>query len=225
MNGMWDKMMGLFGYKTPQQLLKEHKRTLSRAVRELDRERLRMEQQEKKIILDIKKTAKAGQMNAVRVMAKDLVRTRRYVGKFYEMRTQLQGVSLRIQTLQSTQAMGDAMKGCVRAMHSLNRQLNLPQLQRIMADFEKQSYVMDTKEEIMGDALDEALDADEDEKESEAIIGQVLDEIGISIKQTMADAPATLQAASTPATKQQAIEEVDQVDLALEQRLRDLRQN
>lgn len=30
-------------------------------------------------------------------MAKDLVRTRRYVQKFYNMRTQLQGVSLRIQ--------------------------------------------------------------------------------------------------------------------------------
>jgi len=30
-------------------------------------------------------------------MAKDLVRTRRYIQKFYEMKTQLQAVSLRIQ--------------------------------------------------------------------------------------------------------------------------------
>ena len=39
-------------------------------MRELDRERAKMEQQEKKIIADIKKMAKQGQMDAVKVMAK-----------------------------------------------------------------------------------------------------------------------------------------------------------
>jgi hypothetical protein len=47
-------------------------------------------------------------------MAKDLVRTRRYVQKFYQMRTQLQAVSLRIQTLRSNQQMADAMRGATR---------------------------------------------------------------------------------------------------------------
>ena len=40
------------------------------AMRELDRERAKMEQQEKKLIMDIKKMAKAGQMDAVKIMAK-----------------------------------------------------------------------------------------------------------------------------------------------------------
>ena len=44
-------------------------------MRELDRERVKMEQQEKKIIMDIKKMAKAGQMDAVKIMAK--VRSKR----------------------------------------------------------------------------------------------------------------------------------------------------
>lgn len=35
--------------------------------------------------------------SACKVMAKDLVRTRRYVQKFYQMKTQLQAVGLRIQ--------------------------------------------------------------------------------------------------------------------------------
>ena len=39
-------------------------------MRELDRQRMKMEQQEKKIIADIKKMAKQGQMDAVKVMAK-----------------------------------------------------------------------------------------------------------------------------------------------------------
>jgi Snf7 len=85
--------------------------------------------------MDIKKSAKAGQLvrssaiypsfllkdvrffcaqNACKVMAKDLVRTRRYVQKFYQMRTQLQAVGLRIQTLRSNQQMADAMRGATR---------------------------------------------------------------------------------------------------------------
>src|SRR5271170_3205456 len=58
---------------------------------------MKLEQQEKKLINDIKKSAKAGQMPACKVMAKDLVRTRRHIQKFYQMKTQLQGIALRIQ--------------------------------------------------------------------------------------------------------------------------------
>lgn len=47
-------------------------------------------------------------------MAKDLVRTRRYVQKFYQMRTQLQAVGLRIQTLRSNEQMAVAMRGATR---------------------------------------------------------------------------------------------------------------
>merc|ERR1712062_79829 len=48
--------------------------------------------------------AKAGQMDAVKIMAKDLVRTRRYVKKFMLMRANIQAVSLKIQTLKSQSA-------------------------------------------------------------------------------------------------------------------------
>ena len=64
-------MEWLFGRKkTPDELLRQNQRALTKAMRELDRERTKMEQQEKKIIADIKKMAKQGQMDAVKIMAK-----------------------------------------------------------------------------------------------------------------------------------------------------------
>ena len=81
----------LFGKKkTPDEMLRQNQRALNKAIRELDRERTKMEQQEKKIIADIKKMAKQGQMDAVKIMAKDLVRPRRYVKKFMLMRANIQ---------------------------------------------------------------------------------------------------------------------------------------
>ena len=57
------KMSFLFGRrKTPQEMLRQNQRALNKAMRDLDRERQHMEQQEKKIIADIKKMAKQGQM-------------------------------------------------------------------------------------------------------------------------------------------------------------------
>ena len=107
-------MSWLFGArKTPADLLRENKRMLDKAIRELDRERTGLQAQEKKLIAEIKLVAKQNQMAAVRLMAKDLIRTRNSVTKFYALKSQLQGVSLRMQTLKSTQAMADAMRcGC-----------------------------------------------------------------------------------------------------------------
>lgn len=69
---------------------KQNQRALNKAMRDLDRERMKMEQQEKKVIADIKKLAKDNQMDAVKIMAKDLVRTRRQARKFMLMKANIQ---------------------------------------------------------------------------------------------------------------------------------------
>ena len=80
-------------------------------MRELDRERTQLERQEKKLVVDIRKMAKSGQMEAVKIMAKDLVRTRAFVKRFILMRANIQGIALKVQTLKSQAAMANAMKG------------------------------------------------------------------------------------------------------------------
>ena len=184
-------MEWLFGRRmTPEEQLKKNQRALNKAMRELDRERAKMEQQEKKIIADIKKMAKQGQMDAVKIMAKvrfnatevivpslavfqDLVRTRRYVKKFMLMRANIQAVSLKIQTLKSQNAMAQAMKGVTKAMMNMNKQMKLPEIQKIMQEFEKQSEIMDMKEEMMSDVIDDAMGEEDDEEEGDAIVSQV----------------------------------------------------
>jgi hypothetical protein len=58
-------------------------------------------------------------------MAKDLVRTQRYVKKFILMRANIQAVALKIQTLKSNDAMAQAMKGVTKAMATMNKQVRL----------------------------------------------------------------------------------------------------
>mmetsp|Transcript_36175 Transcript_36175/g.55556 ORF Transcript_36175/g.55556 Transcript_36175/m.55556 type:complete len:81 (+) Transcript_36175:98-340(+) len=65
-------MGNMFGKEKPlKEVLRESKRTITRAVRELDREKLNLEREEKRLTADIKKMAKENQMNAVKIMAKE----------------------------------------------------------------------------------------------------------------------------------------------------------
>jgi len=82
-------------------------------------------------VAEIKKAAKDGQMEAVKVMAQSLVRNRHSVTKLHGLKAQLQAVSLRLATLKSTQAMADAMAGATRAMVAMNRRMNMPALTKV----------------------------------------------------------------------------------------------
>lgn len=84
-------------------------------------------------------------------------------------------------------------------MTALNKQVNLPALQKTMADFQRQAESMEMKQEVlsslgfdadsrgrltqmMEDAM-ASLDAEEDEAESEQIVSAVLDSIGITLNE------------------------------------------
>ncbi|GMM49443.1 ESCRT-III subunit protein [Starmerella bacillaris] len=179
--------------QTPQEQLRKHQRALEKTQRELDRERTRLEAQEKKLINDIRKTAKEGHTQSAKVMAKDLVRTRNHIQKFYAMKTQLQTISLRIQTVRGNQQMAQSMLGASKLLGNMNRQMNLPQLSKIAMDFERQADIMDQRQEMMDDAIEDSMGNDEidEDEESEEIVAKVLDEIGIDMSQQLGSVPST----------------------------------
>ena len=100
------------------------------------------------------------------------------------MRTQLQAISLRIQTVRSNEQMMQSMKGATSLLGSMNRQMNLPALQRIAMEFEKENDIMDQRQEMMDDAIDDVTGL-EDEEEGEEVVKEVLDEIGVDLGQAV----------------------------------------
>ncbi|KEG06588.1 charged multivesicular body protein 2A [Trypanosoma grayi] len=197
----------LFHRETPQEAMRKYKRGLDRTIRDIDRERNKLQQQERKIVVDMKKMAKQDQIDSVRILARDLVRTRKYQHKMYRMRTQIQGVALRIQTMQSTAQMATAMKGVAKAMHKMNTQMNLPEMQRVMREFEKQNEMMGMKEEMMNDAVDDVMDDEgEEEGETELELQKVMDEVGLEFKSKVGVVDAALP---LPQQQQEASAEDD----------------
>ena len=172
---------------TPEERMREAKRLINRGVRELDRERVRLQNEEKKIVMEIKALAKTGQIAPCKTLAKDLVRSRRYVTKFYEMKSKLQGVGLQLQTVKSTQSMSMALKGVTASMKAFNKTMNNQELNNIMKEFMRENERMGVTEEMMGDAIDMALDQEGDVEASDQVVNQVLSEIGIEVSDQIGD--------------------------------------
>lgn len=207
----------MFGKRmTPAERLRKNQRSLDKAIRELDQLRVKLEKQEKTLIQQIKTSAQKGQMGACKIQAKDLVRTRRYIEKFYDMRSQLQKISLRLQTYRSNEQMMQAMKGATMALGSMNRQMNLPGLAKIAMEFERENDIMEQRQEMMDDAIDDAMDVGAEE-EGDEVVEQVLEEIGVDLNHALGETPTGLQAAAVPEGKvAQAIGEDDDLQARLD---------
>lgn len=92
-------------------------------------------------------------------------------------------------------------------MQSMNKQLNMPQIQKILSEFEKQSEIMDMKEEMINDVMDDAMEDEGDEEETDAVVAQVLDELGLQLGDQLSGLPQASGSLSVAGSKvpQQAI--------------------
>ncbi len=112
-------------------------------------------------------------------------------------------------------------------MAGMNRQLNLPVLQNIMREFERQNERMDMTTEVMGDAVDGAFEEEGEQDETDDLVNQVLDEIGCNLGSQLVDAPL-LGVAPVPAAAARIAEPAlagDGLDGDLQSRLDALRKS
>lgn len=97
-----------------------------------------------------------------------------------------------MQTHRTNEQMMQAMKGATMALGSMNRTMNLPALQRIAMEFERENDIMEQRQEMMDDAIDDAMDVGVEE-EGDEVVEQVLEEIGVDLNQAVSSLPAIHQ--------------------------------
>lgn len=101
----------LFGSdKSVKEIVREQKRLVEKSLRTLDREKAGMAKTETTLINDIKKAAKAGQVKQCKIMAKDLVRTRKHMEKFTNLCAQLRVMGLQMSEVSSQAALMESMQ-------------------------------------------------------------------------------------------------------------------
>ena len=173
------------------EVVKQQKRNLNRTGRELDRDMKQLERQEKALELEIKKAAKLGNKQLATTYAKQLVGIRKQRNRNLTTKTKVSGIGNQMTSMQANVKMAESMGTATKAMGVMNKQINPQQLGKTLQEFERESAKMDMADDMMGDTLDDLLGNSDDEEEQDAIVSQVLDEIGIEITGKLSALPAT----------------------------------
>ncbi|XP_073302887.1 vacuolar protein sorting-associated protein 2 homolog 3-like [Primulina huaijiensis] len=182
--------MNIFSKKpTAKEALRESKREMSNATRGIEREIHTLQLEEKKLVAEIKRTAKTGNEAATKVLARQLVRLRQQIANLQGSRAQMRGIATHTQAMSAQSSVAVGMKGASKAMAAMNKQMAPAKQMKVIHEFQKQSAQMDMTTEMMSDAIDDALDDDEAEEETDELTNQVLDEIGVDVASQLSAAP------------------------------------
>lgn len=103
------------------------------------------------------------------------------------------------QTVKSTQAMTDAMKGVTKALVKMNKMVDLPSINKIMAEFMKENERNEIIQETVGDTIDDVMEEEGGAEEENLLFEQIMAEIGAKTTETVPELPSSM-AIKQPAT-------------------------
>ncbi|XP_041978904.1 charged multivesicular body protein 2b [Aricia agestis] len=169
---------------------RQNDRELRKAGRDLERDKAALEREEKKLEMEIKKMAKEGNNEGCKILAKQLVQMRKQKTRIYAANSKIASVQVHNKTMGANIAIAGAMGTTAKTMGTMNKVMNPHQIAKDMEAFKQANAKMDMTDEMISDTLDDIMTESGDEEETEGIVSQVLDEIGIEISGKMADAPS-----------------------------------
>ncbi|RLN16353.1 hypothetical protein C2845_PM02G11780 [Panicum miliaceum] len=174
---------------TKPEVMRSSKRDLTNATRGIERDIASLQQEEKKLVAEIKRTAKTGNEAATKILARQLIRLRQQISNLQGSRAQIRGIATHTQAMHANTSVATGLQSASKAMGALNKQMAPEKQMKIMKEFQKQSAQMDMTNEMMSDSIDDVLDDDQAEEETEELANQVLDEIGVDIASQLSSAP------------------------------------
>ena len=86
----------MFKKKDPREQVKEWKQSLRKESNSMDRQIKGIQREEQKVVRQIKDAAKKGNMEAAKILAKEMVQSHRAVNKIYASKAQLNSVSMQM---------------------------------------------------------------------------------------------------------------------------------
>jgi len=175
-------MSFLFGGTPPttSELALRYKRHINRSIREIDRESQRLGNEEKILMQEVKAVSKNNMKQSMQ-KAQAVVRTRRMLNKFSQMKAHLQGIGTRIQGVKTMEALQRAVGSAVQMMQNFNKVVGGNHLVSSLQDLERQNVLMTVQSEMVDEQLDAVFEEDNDEEASSDVLMQVMQEAGVEL--------------------------------------------
>lgn len=204
---------------------KEWKREIQKEARSIDKDITKLQREEEKAMKECKKLAKSGHVSSVKILAKQVVQTRKSIERMYLAKAQLNSVTMQLQTSVSMLKMTNCISKSTEIMTAMNQLVKLPEISQTMREMAREMAKAGLVQELVDDTLSsmepEGLESDVD-IEVEKIIQQLTNETlaPASFAPTKAisvGAPASKEGEMAPSTV-----DIDEDLIAMQKRLQSL---
>ncbi|KAJ6773698.1 VACUOLAR PROTEIN SORTING-ASSOCIATED PROTEIN 2-like protein 3 [Salix purpurea] len=136
--------MKLFSKKpSPKEVLRDSKKEMQHATRGIEKEIRALQLEEKKLVVEIKQTAKTGNDAATKILARQLIRLRQQIANLQGSRAQMRGIATHTQAMHAQSSVAVGLKGASKAMEAMNKQMAPAKQMMVIREFQKQSAQMD----------------------------------------------------------------------------------
>jgi hypothetical protein len=168
-----------------EQRVKREVALLRRQDRGLTREIARMEREKQVLVLKLKRFASEGRMELVQSISVQYIASKQNIGHLYKIQGQMANVTQRVQIMKSTEEINRAILGLTSTMKFINQTMGSANVMQMISQFESEV----SRQEMLGETLDDMLSGQVDEVEQRELVNSVLDEIGVTLGSQLREAP------------------------------------
>merc|ERR1719499_1756374 len=140
--------------------------------------------------------ANKGQTQSVKTLAKQIIRSRKALGRLERTKCSMTAVNLHLTTAIASMSTATSLKMSAAVMTEMNRLMNVPELQKTMEAMRQEM----ARAEITDEMMEEGFEESDDEAEIDTEVAKVFDELALDTSQFMgAGATLPVQAPAAPA--------------------------
>jgi charged multivesicular body protein 3 len=172
--------MGLFGKSKPadpKEQVNEWTKKIRKEGYQLDRQINAIRREELKVTKSLKDAAKKGDKDVCRILAKEIVHSRKSVNKLYTAKANLNSVQLQMKGQLATLKVTGALQTSTEVMQSMQSLVKLPEIQKTMQEMSREMMKAGILEEMIEDTMETLEEGEEEEEEVQTEIDKVLNEL------------------------------------------------
>lgn len=163
--------------KSPEDQVKEWIRRLRREQRQVEMQVSRIQREQAKVQTAMKQAAKK-EDPSLRILATELVHSRKAVNRLYAAKAKMNSVSMELSHQMAQVKMMHAMGQSTEIMREMNSLIRIPEVCGTMQAMSKEMCKAGMMGEMVNDTLDSALGNDDiDDEELETEVNKVVEEI------------------------------------------------
>lgn len=198
----------------PRKQMREWTKGLRQQKRELTKQIRRIDKEERKVKLEIKKAAKANEPDVVRMLAKELVRSRAAKNRILTTQVQMNSVEMQLKNQAAMAKVAGALGKSAEVMEGMSKLMNVPlisaQMRQMAQEMEKAGLIEEMTSDMLDDALGEEDMSDEADEEVEKVMAELTaGKFGTGTVAPTGPVAAAAPAVAAPAAAEPADEELE----------------